>query len=334
MTERIGITGASGFLGRNCLQSLLSEGISPVIFRGNICNIKEVIGFVRQCDTIIHLAVVNRGAPAEVAGVIYDGGMNVIEASLREGNRHVVFPSTKMITRCPDSLYSKGKLQIEEHLKRVSGVNGFSASVFRLPNVYGVGTLPHYVSVVATFCWYFGQGRESEISISGDGKQSMDFTTAERVTRLLTAPRNTLQESYSFTEVNGSMFSVNEILETIRSSSPRHYPVMHAMKSFFSKPIPIEERKHFPSSTPVGVTLEVATNKVEYLSFMSVNIPQRMLLMDGRVSVDIYGEQGYLHSSLLESGRVCCVELSPLYSYDIRSTGNVPAKLSMLPARR
>ena len=349
-TGAIGITGPTSFIGRHLRRRVAELGGTPILFHGDICNPSEVVAFVRQCDTIIHLAGCNRGEAFGVYRVNAVGGANVVTAAAAVGNRHVIFPSTKYICRYPDSPYSRGKLAVEAMLRQLAGFAGCKASVFRMSNTYGPGALPHYVSVIATFCWFEANGRGPEMPILGDGSQVTDFTPIDTVIDHLLAACDH-QDSFTFTQVEGEPLSVRQIAEIVRDPVARKsYPVIQATVEFFAEPSPLKE---LTGDACLGETsreaeipqllkrhgfrvmrqhdIKVEFNQVSFAQLMRSDEIQWLCLLSGGIVVDIYAFSGeYMQSRLLDEQHVRCIQLTPAYQYDLRNPGAEPAQALLM----
>lgn len=150
---RILVTGSGGFIGRNLLLGLSDNGCQLVrtFNREDPPEmLKELLGWA---DVVVHLAGVNRPsshAAFEIDNVdftrqIADG------VAVRERPAHVIFASSIQALR--SGSYGSSKRAAEEVLERLHRDTGAPVSIYRLANVFGKWSRPHYNSVVATFCW-------------------------------------------------------------------------------------------------------------------------------------------------------------------------------------
>lgn len=134
---KVGITGASGFIGKSISTRLMRlEGFE-------VEEIKLPIKQILDCDVIFHCAGINRPKENESFNVnvaLTEDLINFVPA-----NCHLVFMSS--IQALISNPYGLSKLAAEEVVR-----NHNRWTVLRLPNIFGAGCKPHYNSVVATFC--------------------------------------------------------------------------------------------------------------------------------------------------------------------------------------
>jgi UDP-2-acetamido-2,6-beta-L-arabino-hexul-4-ose reductase len=155
----IGITGPDGFIAGHLARRL---SLAPADSENSAsrvigCSRKEwgspeaLKTFVSQCDTIVHLAGMNRGDEATIfetnAGLV-DRLTEALVASKR--NPHVIFSSSTQRDR--PTAYGRSKKRCEELLRTWAQQHGADLTNLVIPNVYGPGCRPFYNSVVATFC--------------------------------------------------------------------------------------------------------------------------------------------------------------------------------------
>ena len=193
---RIGITGASGFMGSRLLSLLKERGVSVSAYRrkknlsfDNYC----FKSFVRNKDIIYHLAGVNRASEQEIITGNLLATLHLTQAVLESGNNpRIVFVSSSQVydptekspieELCPANpvtLYGLAKKSSED-LLRLSRLNYV---ILRITNVYGPGCRPYYNSAVATFC--DRAVRRQPLIINGDGSQGRDFIYIDDVVEAL-----------------------------------------------------------------------------------------------------------------------------------------------------
>lgn len=184
---RIGITGASGFIGSHLLQALerLPDVTVTALQRHdkNAPDSDTLKQFVKNKDLIYHLSGINRGTDEEILRVNILGTFNLVEAIKTHSSARMVFASSAQVYKpgklktpvretdatVPVSLYGLSKKTAED-LLRLSGIDYVA---LRLSNTYGPGCRPYYNSVVATLC---EQATLHEpLTINGDGRQGRDF---------------------------------------------------------------------------------------------------------------------------------------------------------------
>lgn len=168
---KVGITGQSGFIGTHLYNTLglYPDRFERIPFEDNYFEDPDMLGqFVSACDTIVHLAAMNRHNDPQV---IYQTNLSLvsklIEACEATGAKpHIIFSSSTQEER--DNLYGKskieGRLLFEQWAKR----NQATFSGFIIPNVFGPFGKPYYNSVVATFCHQLTHNEEPRIEVDGE----------------------------------------------------------------------------------------------------------------------------------------------------------------------
>ncbi len=160
--QTIGITGPNGFVAGHLARRLKHEkGVRVVTCpREAFGKPVDLAKFVDACDTIVHLAAMNRGEGDE----IYATNTRLVDqliSAAKQGDRktHLVFASSTQ--RNAENAYGRSKKYGEEQLEQwASASENRTATVLIIPNVYGPGCRPFYNSVVATFCYELAQGNE------------------------------------------------------------------------------------------------------------------------------------------------------------------------------
>jgi len=149
---RILVTGSGGFVGKNLIAELKSEGYEDLYFYDLDTNPQLLDTYTRDCDFVFHLAGVNR--PKDVDEFMQGnfGFTDTLLASLRKNKNASPVLITSSIQAALDNPYGKSKKAGEDLLFVYAKETGASVYVFRLPNVFGKWCRPNYNSVVATFC--------------------------------------------------------------------------------------------------------------------------------------------------------------------------------------
>ncbi len=191
---RIGVTGASGFIGSHLTAALRKYGKVIVLPRGkSLPSLQQLKSFVSGTDLFFHLAGVNRGTDEEILTGNITGTLRLLEAIKKYGkpSAGILFASSSQVYRLkksnvaitessalqPESVYGISKKSAED-LIRISGI---PFTILRLANVYGPGCRPNYNSVVATLC--HRAKKRLPLQITGEGKQGRDFIYIDDVVR-------------------------------------------------------------------------------------------------------------------------------------------------------
>ena len=151
----VGITGQPGFIGTHLYNTL---GLYPDEFKrihfedSFFQDDTSLRGFVKNCDTIVHLAAVNRHDSQEV---LYQTNIELVNKIIRACDKsrskpHIIFSSS--IQEQLDNFYGKSKKEGRIIFEKWAKQNNASFTALLIPNVYGPFGRPYYNSVVATFC--------------------------------------------------------------------------------------------------------------------------------------------------------------------------------------
>ncbi len=176
--NRVLITGADGFLGRNLAVRLAALGIVEVIGADLNTGDEEWKEALRTCETIFHLAGVNRPSdPADFRRTNCDLTAHLCETLKRLGRApRIVFSSS--IQAALNNPYGISKKEAEQVLLRFGAEAGAAIRIYRLKNIFGKWCRPNYNSVVATFCHNIAN--ELPIRIS-DPNTTLDLTYVDDV---------------------------------------------------------------------------------------------------------------------------------------------------------
>lgn len=214
MSETVIITGGAGFIGSHVAQLLLDRGheVHAVdnLSTGKKANLprkvelhevdiraKTLPGLFKKIapTRVIHLAahIDVRGsmsAPKDDADINIMGSLNVIEATLLAGAKHLTFASTAAVygnaghypvpedaAKQPSSPYGIAKLAVEHYLHVAHHFGGLHSAVLRFANVYG--PRQNFKGEAGAVAIFFNKVMRGEkVVIYGDGEQTRDFVYA------------------------------------------------------------------------------------------------------------------------------------------------------------
>lgn len=189
---KIGITGQNGFIGRHLKNFLqLKEGVELINFEKDFFkNERKLIEFVSSCDTIVHLAAMNRHEDQEV---IYRTNLDLVNSLINACERsnstpHILFSSSSQEER--DNLYGSSKKEGRELLEKWASRNNAITTGMIIPNVFGPFGKPYYNSVVATFCHQLINGEKPQIHVDGDLKLIYVNELVEEIYQLLISKKS------------------------------------------------------------------------------------------------------------------------------------------------
>lgn len=199
---KIGITGATGFLGRNLIEKLHSKNHSVKalvieknpnlpkkveIVHGNLVTGKGLPEFLKGVDVLVHLAA--RIMPPDKM-MIRDNVLttyNLATEALKHPIKQIIFTSSvavygkdkkgkfKESDECfPNTQYGLSKYLAEKIVMYWSTLSGKPATILRAFNIYGPGNLKGIIHA-----FYSDITKTDGVVIYGDGKQERDFLFAE-----------------------------------------------------------------------------------------------------------------------------------------------------------
>lgn len=238
--QKISITGASGFIGRNLLKILNERGyaISVLDFddtgtypnginvvKGDLLIGEGIDEFLDGSDVLVHLA--GQVLPGKTS--MEEGNVKMTESLVSKLGGHsvkkIVFSSTVAVygsstnrvfresDEChPDTEYGSSKLKAEKIIKDWGKKNGNQYAILRFFSIYGSGNKK---GVVFNLCNDFIN--KGEVRIYGDGSQKRDLVYVEDAARALalTVSRN-LEGIYNVgTGKNYSILDLVSMLEKI-----------------------------------------------------------------------------------------------------------------------
>lgn len=168
MVNKVLITGSNGFIGSNLLYSLKNNK-KIIIYEHNRGDNKDVlIRNIKLCDTIIHLACINRPKKNQSFKDNLILTKTICENINSNKKTKIIFASTYHLDSSKKKSlllkeYCKIKKNEEEKIiKEFSNYNN-KYYIFRLPNVVGKWCKPNYNSVVSTFCHNILNNKKSKI---------------------------------------------------------------------------------------------------------------------------------------------------------------------------
>lgn len=233
------VTGGAGFIGSHLVERLIAAGDHVRVVddlstgkRENIAghgalefiegDIRDA-GLIDRCtkeiDAVVHLAAIasvqaSMDDPVHTHQVNFDGTLNLLEASRRQGIKRFIFacsaavygdtetvPVPEETIPKPLSPYAIDKLSSEYYLLHYYRAYGLAATSFRFFNIYGPRQDPSspYSGVISIFVERLM--RNQPVTVFGDGAQTRDFVYVADLADLLARAAHG-------TEGNGGVFNV------------------------------------------------------------------------------------------------------------------------------
>jgi UDP-2-acetamido-2,6-beta-L-arabino-hexul-4-ose reductase len=169
--KRIGITGKSGFIGTHLSNTinLQKEKYQVIDFEDNFFDDSAKLNkFVKNCDTIIHLAALNRhNDPQE----IYNTNISLVQKLINslettDSKPHIIFSSS--IQEEKENPYGKSKKIGRALLESWAHKNNGKFTGLIIPNVFGPFGNPFYNSFIATFSYQLTRNLEPKIEVDSE----------------------------------------------------------------------------------------------------------------------------------------------------------------------
>ncbi len=170
---KVGITGQSGFMGTHLFNylNLKTDEMTLIPFKDEFfANSKDLQDFVKQCDTIVHLAAMNRHGDPQV---IYDTNISLVKKLLEAIDNvgvkpHILFASSTQEDK--DNPYGNSKRDGRLIFEQWASVNNARFTAFIIPNVFGPFGHPYYNSFIATFCHQLTHDESPKIDVDSEVK--------------------------------------------------------------------------------------------------------------------------------------------------------------------
>lgn len=247
------VTGGAGFIGSNLVDALVELGYDVRIIDNlsggkienvnkkaklhvkDITNLKDIEPFFKGVQYVFHLAALPRVQysieyPAETNMVNVTGTLNVLICSQKAGVKRVIYsasssaygdqkilPLLETFKAMPKSPYGLQKYVGELYCKVWNDVYGLETVSLRYFNVYGNRNSAEgaYALVIAKFIEQKRRGED--MTITGSGKQTRDFTNVKDVARanILAMTSNKVGKGEVINIGAGRNVSINKVAQII-----------------------------------------------------------------------------------------------------------------------
>ena len=346
---KIGVTGQHGFIGYHLTQTIKFNhtDYTVVPFQKSYFEDEDsLVKFVSSCDTIVHLAGVNR---AQTDQEVYDGNLR-LSTTLKKAlvsahfQGHLVFASSSQ--EKGDSVYGKAKKASRLLLEETMNTLGGSFTALIIPNIFGPFCKPNYNSFVATFCSKIIKGESPEII--NDAAVSLLYVgnLVSQILKEIKGPKDTIHEMQSdiqvkVTEVlrllnffktsyldNNTIPSLNstfelELFNTFRSyidiAQQNPVPIVQHTdeRGFFSELIRTDIGGQFSYSTTLpGITRgnHFHTRKIE-----------RFMVLEGQAKISLRRiGTDRVYDFFVDGDKPSYVDMPIWYTHNITNIGQAP----------
>lgn len=251
--EKMVVTGGAGFIGSHIVDALVEKGYEVHVIdnvsngkkeniskqakfhKVDLVNLNKILPIIKGAKFVFHLGALPRVQysienPVETTDVNVIGTMNVLIASHKGGVKRVIYsasssaygdqpkmPLVEGMPENPKSPYGLQKFVGELYCRVWSEVYGLETVSLRYFNVYGprASAKGSYPLVIAAFLNMRKKGKP--MTITGDGKQTRDFTHVRDVVsaNLLASENPQVGKGEVFNIGAGRNISINRIAELI-----------------------------------------------------------------------------------------------------------------------
>lgn len=214
MKKRVGITGSKGFLAFHLLLRLqidFKEEIEIIPFqRSFIDDAINLDRFTKNCDTIIHLAAINRHSDHNyLLNRNIEITRRIIESLERVNFQgDLVYVSSSQENE--DNNYGKSKKYCRRLLEQFYNLSNGKLYILKPCNIFGAFVSPNYNSVFATFCYNLNHGIPCEIV----NDKSVKFIYVDNVINSITEVIKNSIEGVSEVKFDFEI-KVSELLKTL-----------------------------------------------------------------------------------------------------------------------
>ncbi|MEG0571415.1 MAG: NAD-dependent epimerase/dehydratase family protein, partial [Oscillospiraceae bacterium] len=196
---KILVTGANGFVGKNLVCELASQGFTDV-FSYDIDTKHDLLDkYCKECDFVFHLAGVNRPQNQDDFMKGNFGFTDEMLTLLKKHNNHAPILITSSVQATLDNPYGKSKKAGEDLMFAYGKENNVKVFVYRLYNLFGKWCRPNYNSVTATFC--YNVAHELPIEISNENTELSLCYIDDVVTEFINALRGNPTQNGKFMTV-------------------------------------------------------------------------------------------------------------------------------------
>lgn len=206
MSQKILITGSTGFIGRNLIESLTKLNQYEILTTNSKTTKEDLIEKTKQADFIVHLGGVTRTTDP---GNFFKGNSeltNTITSTLLKENKKIPIILTSSVHAPLENEYGESKRLSEKSISDYGKQQEAPVYIFRLTNTFGKWAKPNHHSVIANFCYNIAN--KLEISISDPKKELNLFYIDDVVITIISIIE---KKECSLLAKNGEFYTINKM---------------------------------------------------------------------------------------------------------------------------
>ena len=147
------ITGSKGFIAKHLIHALSQNPDLEILGYTKDQEHEILKKYLQVADVVYHLSGVNRHKnESDFQTSNIDLTKFICEYLKSIQRKPVIVFSSSILVRA-DNAYGRSKYQAETILAQYQHETDSPVIILRLPNIFGSGGIPHYNSVIATFCY-------------------------------------------------------------------------------------------------------------------------------------------------------------------------------------
>jgi UDP-2-acetamido-2,6-beta-L-arabino-hexul-4-ose reductase len=345
--KKIGVTGKNGFVAYHLIQNLgcYQDEFEIIPFeRAYFESANLLDDFVSKCDTIVHLAAVNRHESQEelyrINVELTDKLIGALERT--KSNAHVLISSSSQEQN--NNLYGNSKKLSREKLTKWAQTSGANFTGLIIPNVFGPFGVPFYNSVVATFCHQLLYNQQPRIDNDSQVKLIYVGDLIHQIIELIRLEHNASEYIIQANEV----IHVSEILQLLEEFKVVYFvnggvpnldskfkiQLFNTFRSF------IDLKEYFPKSFKLniddrGAFVEVMRHGISGQTSYSTTVPgitrgnhyhtrkiERFAVIKGKAQIELrkIGSSEVL-SFELDGNKPAYVDMPIWYTHNIKNIG-------------
>jgi UDP-glucose 4-epimerase len=227
---KIGIIGASGFIGGHLMERLKeTSGWEAVMFNGDLLNISDIEKFFegnKGMDQLVNLAGIFFGDFETLLSINVIAFNNLLSIAVKHGIKKVIYASTGAVygepirerskeddVLCPNTLYGLSKMYGEKCLEYYSQLHRFNFVILRFSNVYGPSNAKGVI-----YSFLDSIKKENKLIIFGDGEQRRNFLHISDAVGAIISSLGYGGKSQIFNIADKDIYSLNDLVDIIRTA--------------------------------------------------------------------------------------------------------------------